>query len=561
MRITSSSVNMNSSTSEIYTTSQNYKNVESSITGDSYNKPAAIITISDKGRNQLDNLSNSNSQQVEQLGQSNDSTFINSKGELTQNLIEGTLTALSNQSINFTKTNSTSTYFGNNYAGGSVGGSYKRYSADKIEMSLENSESINAKFSFAENAPYKESTSTRSTTGDFTMVDNQVSLTHSESVEEIQSETFDKQNLNFNAHLVVQTSSGKASSIGLSVNISRDFYEKLEGTDSIKFEKTMQKLVDPLVINFDASSAELSDVKFSFDLDCDGTSDQISRLSKGSGFLALDKNNDGQINDGNELFGTKSGDGFADLAAYDTDKNGWIDSGDEVYDKLRIWTMDEKGNNQLVGLGEKGIGAVYLGNVNTDYSLKSSDNELNGMIRQTGVFLRENFTAGTIQHVDFALDKNGSGLDTNIRENFTENSLKIVGNEPDKTKDILPKTTINTPQNIGSIENNINIELQTNNYQSIKLSSTNVKLTLQTQENISDDTSKELKNFLEENKIQIEQFKRILAKLNFQKKHIDMNLQGGSKLYAVNQSIYKYSEDINPVLDKYIKSMEDNKLI
>jgi len=460
MKITSSNVSMSGSTSEIYTTSQNYKNVDASITGDSYDKPAAIITISDEGRNHLENLSNSNSQQLEQAS---NSKFLNSKGELTQSLIEGILTALSNQSVNFTKTNSASTYFGNNYTGGSV------------EMYLENTESVNAKFSFAKNAPYKESTSTRSTTGDFTIEDNQVSLTHSESVEEIQSETFDKQNLNFNAHIVVQTSSGKASSIGLSVNVSRDFYEKLDGTDSIKFEKTMQKLVDPLVINFDASSAELSNTKFSFDLDCDGTSDQISRLSKGSGFLALDKNNDG-----NELFGTKSGDGFADLAAYDTDKNGWIDSGDEIYDKLRIWTMDEKENNQLVGLGEKGIGAVYLGNVNTDYSLKSSDNELNGMIRQTGIFLRENFTAGTIQHVDFALDKNGSGLNTSPRENFTENSLKIVDNEPGRTKAMLPKTTINVVQDNSSIEKQINIELQTKDYQSIRLSSSNVKSTWQT---------------------------------------------------------------------------------
>ncbi|WP_224034276.1 hypothetical protein [Clostridium gelidum] len=550
---------MSGNTSEIYTTSQNHKNIESSITSDSSNNPAAIITISDEGRNQLENLSNSNSQQIEQLGQTSDSKVINSKGELTQTLIDGTLTALSNQSVSFTKTNSASTYVGNNYAGGSVGGSYKSYSADSVEMSLDHTESVKANFSFAEDAPYKDNTSTRSTTGDFTIEDNQTSLTHSESVEKIQSETFNEQNLNFNAHMIVQTSSGKASSIGLSVNVSREFYEKLDGTDSIKFEKTMQKLVDPLVINFDASSAELSNVKFSFDLDCDGTSDQISRLSKGSGFLALDKNNDGQINDGSELFGTKSGDGFADLASYDTDKNGWIDSGDEIYDKLRIWTMDEKGNNQLVGLGEKGIGAVYLGNVNTDYSLKSSDNELNGMIRQTGVFLRENFTAGTIQHVDFALDKNSSGLNTSPRENFTENSLKTVDNEPNKTKNILSKTTINMPQNIGSIEQHINIELQTNNYQSIRLSNTNVKSTWQTQENMSDDTSKELKNFLEETKMQIEQFKRILAKLNFQKKHVDMTLQGGSKLYAINQLTYNYSEDKNSVLDKYIKFMEDNE--
>ncbi len=559
MKITSSNVRMKGSTSELYGISQNYSNVEASITGDSYDEPAAIITISDEGRNQLENLSNSNSQKIEQLGQTSNRQLINSKGELTQNLIEGTLTALSNQSINFTKTASASTYVGNNYADISVGISYKSYATDNVEMSLENTESINAKFSFSEDSPYRESTSTRSTTGNFTMEDNQTSLTHSESVEKIQSETFDKQNLNFNAHLVVQTSSGKASSIGLSVNVSRDFYEKLDGTDSIKFEKTMQKLVDPLVINFDASSAELSNVKFSFDLDCDGKSDQISKLSNGSGFLALDKNNDGQINDGSELFGTKSGDGFADLAAYDTDKNGWIDGGDEIYDKLRIWTTGENGNNQLVGLGEKGIGAIYLGNVNTDYSLKSSDNELNGMIRQTGIFLRENFTAGTIQHVDFALDENSSGLNNSPRENFTENSLKTVDNEPDKTKDILSKTITNTPQNIGSIEKNINIELQTNNYQRIRLNSTNVKSTWQPQKYISDDTSKELKNFLEESKMQTEQFKRILAKLNFQKKHLDMNLQGISKLYAINQLIYNYSEDKNPTLDKYMRLMEYNK--
>ena len=40
---------------------------------------------------------------------------------------------------------------------------------------------------------------------------------------------------------------------------------------------------------------------------------------------ALDINEDGKINDGKELFGTASGNGFGDLAAYDQDNNGWID--------------------------------------------------------------------------------------------------------------------------------------------------------------------------------------------------------------------------------------------
>ena len=63
---------------------------------------------------------------------------------------------------------------------------------------------------------------------------------------------------------------------------------------------------------------ELSDQTFYFDLDADGKEEEISVLN-GSGYLALDKNGDGVINDGSELFGTKNGDGFADLARYDED--------------------------------------------------------------------------------------------------------------------------------------------------------------------------------------------------------------------------------------------------
>ena len=75
-------------------------------------------------------------------------------------------------------------------------------------------------------------------------------------------------------------------------------------------------LFDPLVINIGTDSAKVSNQKFKFDLDSDGKEDSISMPTRGSAFLALDKNEDGTINDGNELFGTKSGDGFKDLREY-----------------------------------------------------------------------------------------------------------------------------------------------------------------------------------------------------------------------------------------------------
>ena len=128
--------------------------------------------------------------------------------------------------------------------------------------------------------------------------------------------------------------------------MSRSFQEYYENT--ISYKRT--SMCDPLVINLDGNIADLSDQTFLFDIDGDGKEDEINRLGAGSGFLALDKNGDGIINDGSELFGTKSGNGFADLAAYDTDHNGFIDEGDEIWDKLKIWVMDENGNQQLYSL-------------------------------------------------------------------------------------------------------------------------------------------------------------------------------------------------------------------
>ena len=149
-------------------------------------------------------------------------------------------------------------------------------------------------------------------------------------------------------------------------------------------------MIDPLVINLDIPSAKLTDQKSDFDLDADGKSENISFLSPGSGFIALDINDDGIINDGNELFGTKVGDGFYELSAYDADDNGWIDENDPIYEKLRIWTKDESDNDHLFALGQKGVGAIYLGNVSTDFGLKNSSNNTNGQIKKTGIYLNEN---------------------------------------------------------------------------------------------------------------------------------------------------------------------------
>ncbi len=203
----------------------------------------------------------------------------------------------------------------------------------------------------------------------------------------------------FTTQGTVKCADGREINFNLNVEMSRSFQEYYE--ENLSY--THVNMCDPLVINLDGNIADLSDQTFFFDIDGDGREDEINRLAAGSGFLALDKNEDGVINDGTELFGTKSGDGFADLAAYDTDHNGFIDEGDEIWNKLKIWVMDEEGNPQLYSLADKGVGAICLQNSKGDFAITNDNNEAKGMIRSTGVFLYENGNVGTVQHVDLAL--------------------------------------------------------------------------------------------------------------------------------------------------------------
>lgn len=146
-------------------------------------------------------------------------------------------------------------------------------------------------------------------------------------VQTVQSEFYMEQEVTrFSTTGKVTLEDGRQIDIEFSMEMSRSYMETVETYTEGEFV-----LCDPLVINFNADATQLSDQKFYFDLDCDGEDDLISEFSSNSGFLALDLNEDGIINDGNELFGTKSGDGFADLGLYDLDKNGWIDENDNIF--------------------------------------------------------------------------------------------------------------------------------------------------------------------------------------------------------------------------------------
>ena len=207
----------------------------------------------------------------------------------------------------------------------------------------------------------------------------------------------------------IVASDGTQKQLDINIGISQSFVQNLQisrpnATQNIP-QGVNKKIVDPLVIDYEGNGTELSDTKMRFDLDSDGTPDQIATLKKGSGFLALDKNGDGKINDGNELFGTKSGDGFKDLSVYDSNGDGKIDKDDPIYDKLRIWTPDANGEGKLVGLGEKGVGVIYLNPRESEELMKGESGDLLGIKRKTADFLFDNGNTGNIHHIDLVSEK------------------------------------------------------------------------------------------------------------------------------------------------------------
>jgi len=202
----------------------------------------------------------------------------------------------------------------------------------------------------------------------------------------------------FSAQGSVTTADGRSINFAAELQMTRQTYEEINVS-----LKAGDALIDPLVMNLSAQGTSLGDATFAFDLNADGTMETIHAPAAGSGFLAIDRNGNGVIDDGSELFGPSTGSGFDELAALDEDGNGWIDESDSAFGKLRIWQIASSDSQSLTSLLDSNVGAIATGRAATAYTLTDGSNGLAGAIRETGMYLKENGGAGTIQEIDIAV--------------------------------------------------------------------------------------------------------------------------------------------------------------
>jgi hypothetical protein len=209
------------------------------------------------------------------------------------------------------------------------------------------------------------------------------------------SQYFEAESLSVAMAGQLATADGRQIAFNMSLQLNRQYF-----TESFVQMRAGDALKDPLVVNVGGQPAQLSANSIDFNLTPDEQMEKLPIFNPGSGYLAIDRNGNHIIDDGTELFGPQSGNGFSELQLLDEDGNGWIDEGDSSFAKLAIWQPNADGSSSLIGIGSLGIGAIFTGAIDANFDYKNTNNELKGRMQGAGMFLFEDGRTGSIQRID-----------------------------------------------------------------------------------------------------------------------------------------------------------------
>lgn len=169
-----------------------------------------------------------------------------------------------------------------------------------------------------------------------------------------------------------------------------------------KVEMSVEALKDPIIVQFGSQGlGEISGQK-DFDINQDSALDNLPVFSGDVGYLVYDKNQNNKADNGSELFGPETGQGFTELAQLDSNENGFIDEEDEYFEQLYLWQPGSNENqaDQWLSLKEAEIQAISLSAISTPYDFYDQQGEIQAQLRQSSFAISKNGIGRGVHQVD-----------------------------------------------------------------------------------------------------------------------------------------------------------------
>jgi hypothetical protein len=218
---------------------------------------------------------------------------------------------------------------------------------------------------------------------------------------------------------------------------------------------------DPLTLDLDGDGLETTGFTAAspiyFDHDLNGIKEGTGWVKSDDGFLVLDRNGNGTIDNGLELFGDHTllmsgdyaADGFAALAQEDTNQDGKVDATDARFAELRVWRdLNQNGlseANELFTLNSLGIASINV--ASTDHSQMLANGN---QIADLGSYTKTDGSTGITGEVSGNLADINLVANTFHREFTTHPDTSAVAHLPDmqgsgQVRDLREAASLSSP--------------------------------------------------------------------------------------------------------------------
>ncbi|MEO5345981.1 MAG: hypothetical protein H7834_06345, partial [Magnetococcus sp. YQC-9] len=192
----------------------------------------------------------------------------------------------------------------------------------------------------------------------------------------------------------------------------QSYHQYIQGAVKLLVDGDITTAMDPLVLDLDGDGVELVDGGIHFDMAVRGDLQDTGWVGPHDGFLALDFNHDGVINDAAELFSEGSladaPTGMAALAKLDSNLDHLLDAHDTAWQELLVWRdANQDGASQveeMQSLAHHGIASISL------ETTASNPSQGPNQILTTGHFTSVDGHVGGFAEVSFAYHDADAGV-------------------------------------------------------------------------------------------------------------------------------------------------------